>query len=678
MIYSDGPGPINGYRVRLIDPPDFTFDFVPNDTITGALGSWTNQNYYTTSRVIVNLGFNMASGRQYGPFGGTGGYPFSFAGNVYGIFGTYGDTTSYAPSSIGFWTDPASPPPAPPSPPPRPPSPVPAAPSPPPARNLGRIQTFAFGSTGDLLFDDGPMYSGVTGFRMWLSFDNTFVKAIQFIYAEMAGPIYGSTDNRNFNPEIWIDFERNDTISGAFGGTSSLVLVSLGFRMLSGRQYGPFGGPSFTTPFTHNGAVYSIFGSIYTDAQSVTSIGFWTDSPSPPPAPPGRNAFPASPPPPPRPPGSLPLVNNGRIQTQVFGAPAAIPGTYWDDGPFFTSVVGFRLWLSADKTWVKAIQMVYSERSGPINTYTDNSAPDVVIAFANGDRIVGAFGRTFTTNYYVLYSFGFWMASGRQYGPYGLEYGTPFRYEGNVYSIFGTTWANTQGISSIGFWSDPVLPPPPAPPFRPPPPVAPPPPARNPLWNLGRVQTFLSGIEGSTYWDDGAYYSGITGFRIWLNARTNVRAVQLIYRERPGQINGYTRLGETPAISIDFEAGDQIVGVIGSYDRNNGPILNLGFYMRSGRQYGPYGGPGGVEFDILVPTYAIFGTSNPNLQAITAIGVWTDPLPPRQLPLAALPPPPLHHQPLVLKAVPAPCGPPLFPFWATSSMMMASHLVQQD
>jgi hypothetical protein len=153
--------------------------------------------------------------------------------------------------------------------------------------------------------------------------------------------------------------------------------------------------------------------------------------------------------------------------------------------------------------------MVYSERRGPINTYSDNFAPDVVITFDAGDRIVGAFGQTFSNNYYVLYSLGFWMASGKQYGPYGMQYGTPFRYEGNVFSIFGTSWGNTRGISSIGFWTDPVLPPPPAPPFRPPPPVAPPPPARGALWNLGRVQTYLSGYVATVAWDDGAYYTGM-------------------------------------------------------------------------------------------------------------------------------------------------------------------------
>lgn len=66
-----------------------------------------------------------------------------------------------------------------------------------------------------------------------------------------------------------------------------------------------------------------------------------------------------------------------------------------------------------------------------------------------------------------------------------------------------------------------------------------------------------------------------------------------------------------------------------------------GFYMRSGRQYGPYGGPGGAEFNILQVTHAIFGSGSSGNNALTSIGVWTDaPNPPPAPPRSPTPPPP--------------------------------------
>lgn len=154
---------------------------------------------------------------------------------------------------------------------------------------------------------------------------------MQFIYNERPGPIRGVATGRETIPDIRIDFDPGDVITGALGGTSSYVFVSLGFWMLSGKQYGPYGGNSFTTPFTQASNIYGIYGCTYSNNGNLLSLGFWTDAPSPPPA---RPASPAASPPPPRAPGSSPLVNNGRTPSQYFGYNQGNP---FDDGPFFTS-----------------------------------------------------------------------------------------------------------------------------------------------------------------------------------------------------------------------------------------------------------------------------------------------------------------------------------------------------
>lgn len=111
-----------------------------------------------------------------------------------------------------------------------------------------------------------------------------------------------------------------------------------------------------------------------------------------------------------------------------------------------------------------------------------------------------------------------------------------------------------------------------------------------------------------------------------------------MYREAAGPVNGFARFAENPTVTIDFDAGDQIVGVIGSFSTT---IRNIGFYMRSGRQYGTYGGPGGAEFNILQVTYGIFGSGSSSYNALTSIGVWTDPpSPPPAPPRSPAPPPP--------------------------------------
>lgn len=160
------------------------------------------------------------------------------------------------------------------------------------------------------------------------------------IYSDRAGPIRGSTFNRDLAPEYAIDFVPGDRVVGIFATRISndyySPLVSLGFWTASGRQYGAYGGTDGDVYWSTVGNVYGFFGSVYNTF--VTGIGVWTDPPSPPPAPP-LPTVPLPPPPSPLPPSQgpsppprPPIPNNGRIRTARYGFTGS---GAWDDGPNF-------------------------------------------------------------------------------------------------------------------------------------------------------------------------------------------------------------------------------------------------------------------------------------------------------------------------------------------------------
>lgn len=154
---------------------------------------------------------------------------------------------------------------------------------------------------------------------------------------------------------------------------------------------------------------------------------------------------------------------------------------------------------------------MYLERPGPVNGFSEGQAPDVQIVFDAGDRIVGLLGIAYDQNsWQVITALGFYMASGKQYGPYGdtvnvVSPYTPFSTLGVVRGIFGTAWDSNRAIVGIGAWIESSAPPP-LPPASPPPPLTPPPPRS--LYNWGRVKAISSGYIGNVQWDDGALYSG--------------------------------------------------------------------------------------------------------------------------------------------------------------------------
>eukprot|EP00884_Botryococcus_braunii_P015104 jgi/Botrbrau1/23595/Bobra.0141s0059.1 len=538
----------------------------------------------------------------------------------------------------GFWTDPPSPPPAPPARPPPPPSPPPLANR--TLLNNGRSQSALFGTPRNIPFNDGPFFSGITGFRIWLSPDNYWIQAIQFLYMERPGPINGYSDNRV--PDIAIGFDAGDRIAGAFGlaydVNSWQGLRGLGFWMASGRQFGPYGGADLGNPFTLFSTVRGIYGTAWDNNRLITAIGFWIDSPSPPPAPPARPPAVASPPPP------RSVFNWGRVRSISSGY---VGNVKWDDGPYYSGVLGFRIWLYAN-SWLRALQFNYVEALGPINGYIDGrgDTPDISIDFDANDRIVGASWRTVDQCCYwrAITTITFQTASGKTYGPYGGTAGTAAIFSGNVYGIYGTSYSDGRTPSSLGFWTDPP-PGPPLPPARPPPPLSPPSPIRP------RSKTILWGFRGTEYFDDGPSLSAVTGFRLWLNwDQYYVTAIQFVYSEGVGGLYGTTNNAPFfPDILVDFVPGDRLIGASGAtvdqccYLRT---LTFLTFSTASGRQYGPFGGNFGSPFQFRGPIYAIWGLISQGLP--TAIGFWTDTAsPPPNLP--ARPPPPV---------VPAPQVPP--------------------
>jgi hypothetical protein len=67
-----------------------------------------------------------------------------------------------------------------------------------------------------------------------------------------------------------------------------------------------------------------------------------------------------------------------------------------------------------------------------------------------GETLTGVQGRIATS----LVQLGFTTSAGRTLGPYGGAVGTPFSFNGNVYSFFGGISNNALTLTGIGFWTD--------------------------------------------------------------------------------------------------------------------------------------------------------------------------------------------------------------------------------
>jgi hypothetical protein len=144
--------PIHGTAgYDLLSPPVEIISISPGEQITGVNGT---SDYYR----LTSLAFRTSSGRILGPYASISGSGWVFRGVVYSFFGA---TTSanqvVGLANLGFWYPAPPPPPAPPA---RPPPPAAPRPSGPPAWNLGRVQTYVYGYTGQVTFNDGPSYTG--------------------------------------------------------------------------------------------------------------------------------------------------------------------------------------------------------------------------------------------------------------------------------------------------------------------------------------------------------------------------------------------------------------------------------------------------------------------------------------------------------------------------------------
>eukprot|EP00884_Botryococcus_braunii_P013174 jgi/Botrbrau1/21858/Bobra.0190s0069.1 len=641
--------------------------FGANETITGTFG--TTDSYYLRS-----LGFTTSSRRipATGAYGSwSTGSVFVNPVNTYSIFGALTGISSNPSamgfSGIGFWIDAPSPPPAPPAA-PRPPPPV--VPASPPAPNLGRIRAAAIGDmNGDGKWDDGSLFSGITGINIWLTFDKTLISAIQVAYVEQLAPIRGTTYGRDGQPDFAVTFGPNSTLVGAFGYTDAPysvgpiccylnILRSIGFRTASGQQFGVYGPTQYGNPYTFAGTVRGFYGA--TSQGLLRTIGFWTDAPAPPPLPPSPLPPPpsngaSSPPPPP------PAPKLGRIQIIPFGD---INGDgRFDDGPLFRSILSINLWLYWDQTYVTGIQVVYAERPGSIRgtSLGRDTTPDITLTLQPGEIFSGMFGYTDTqyqngmpccNNVPIIRAIGFRTSSGRQFGLYGPNgRGTPFSFQGSVRAIFGAT---TYGfLRSIGAWTD-APPPPPAPPLSPPPPF--PPPAGNassppPPPNLGRARGPVFGdVNGDGHWDDTPLPRSIVGINLWFYYdETYLTAFQAIYSERPGPIRGNTLARDTnPDFTITLLPREQLTGIFGYTDTqyqnglpccNNNPIIRgIGFWTSLGNQYGQYGPAWGSPFSYNQIIRSFYGATYGGF--MRSIGVYVDVASPPPAPPSRPPPPP--------------------------------------
>jgi hypothetical protein len=95
------------------------------------------------------------------------------------------------------------------------------------------------------------------------------------------------------------------------------------------------------------------------------------------------------------------------------------------------------------------VQLIYTDGPGNVSGYPAFTNPNVAVDFDAGDQIVGAFGSfqaicCWFTGFRYL---GFWMRSGKQYGPYGypsMSIGNYIAFYGNIYSIYSSAGTNNQ------------------------------------------------------------------------------------------------------------------------------------------------------------------------------------------------------------------------------------------
>lgn len=161
----------------------------------------------------------------------------------------------------------------------------------------------------------------------------------------IAAPRNGTARAEQDVPTTLITLAPGETLIAANGSSDGTRLTSFSLKTSSNIIYGPFGNPNLGTGWLHVGSIYSFYGGVSTAGglRTLSSTGFYTDPPSPPPLPP---ASPKPPPSPPLGPAPPPAWKFGRVKTPTVG----YVGDYlWDDGgrfsgePFATSAPAARL-----------------------------------------------------------------------------------------------------------------------------------------------------------------------------------------------------------------------------------------------------------------------------------------------------------------------------------------------
>lgn len=148
----------------------------------------------------------------------------------------------------------------------------------------------------------------------------------------IAAPRNGTARAADVVPNTVITLSPGEILIAANGSSDGTRLTSFSLKTSSGIIYGPFGNPNSGTGWVSIGSIYSFYGGVSTAAglRTLSSIGFYTDPPSPPPLPP---VSPSPPPSPPRGPAPPPAWKFGRVKTPTVGF---VGDYFWDDGGRFS------------------------------------------------------------------------------------------------------------------------------------------------------------------------------------------------------------------------------------------------------------------------------------------------------------------------------------------------------
>eukprot|EP00884_Botryococcus_braunii_P019954 jgi/Botrbrau1/6642/Bobra.104_2s0029.1 len=277
---------------------------------------------------------------------------------------------------------------------------------------------------------------------------------------------------------LTLDHEAGEKIVEAFG-TYNGAITSLGFttslgRKLQGGNPDSTGGLQMATPFAFRGTLVGFRVMASGSPPRISRIAFLMES-SPEKAALRRQPIVLLP---------LPPANSTMVKSILYGSPGPLD-IMWDDGATWDAMGALRVWLRSDYasnfSIIAGLQVLYVSRDGPIQGY--KWGQPYLYKLFYGEQPIETRGGTGTALQWIMFT----LSTGWHSGPYGAFLtGTPFTFNGPVYSFAGAMNPTFGALSAIAFWTDraATIPPPPRPPPRPPSPpprpLGPVPPAMSP------------------------------------------------------------------------------------------------------------------------------------------------------------------------------------------------------